>query len=150
MNDLTPLINLIKHFEGCHLEPYLCPAGVWTCGWGSTGADVVPGVAWTQEYADARLDSDVLRFSRQVRKLLPGLNPLQHCAITDFAYNLGVGALRSSTLRKRILAGRYDDVPYQLSRWVYGGGKKLNGLVRRRVAEAELFTQQPQWVKVRR
>ena len=149
MNELTPMIDLIKRFEGCHLKPYLCPANVWTCGWGSTG-DVIPGEVWTQSHADSRMMQDVIMLSSATRDLAPGLSSNQLCAIGDFSYNLGIGAFRSSTLRKRILAGDYDDVPHQLSRWVYGGGRKLRGLVRRRAAEAALFSNQEPFEIVRR
>jgi len=71
--------------------------------------------------------------------LCPGLADEQLGAITDFTYNLGVSRLRASTLRKRILAGRLDDVPDELRKWVYAGGRRLNGLVGRRESEAAYF-----------
>lgn len=139
---LSELYVLIKHFEGCHLMPYLCPGKVWTCGWGSTGPDVFPGRAWTQEYADKRMQLDALRFAKGTLAACPQLadNDDRLCAIADFAYNLGLGALQASTLRRRILSGDYGDVPNQLARWVNAGGRPLLGLVRRRAAEATLFT----------
>jgi lysozyme len=137
--NLDALYRLIRRFEGCHLLPYLCPAGVWTCGWGSTGPDVFPGRRWTQEYADARLDSDAARFVRSTVLLCPDLTGDQVCAIADFAYNLGVGRLKASTLRKRLNAGEIDQAKAELRKWVNGGGKKLPGLVLRREAEASLL-----------
>ena len=139
---LTSFFVLAKMFEGCHLTPYYCPAGVLTCGWGSTGADVFPGRKWTQEYADMRLEQDALKFAIGVLTACPVLTnepDEKLSAITDFAYNLGLGALRSSTLRKRINARRWADVPPELNKWVNAGGRKLRGLVIRRKAEAELF-----------
>ena len=62
---MIELYRLIKRFEGCRLMPYLCPAGVWTCGWGSTGPDVIPGQTWTQDYADQRMTQDAIRFARR-------------------------------------------------------------------------------------
>jgi lysozyme len=64
--------------------PYLCPAGVWTCGWGSTGHDVFPGRAWTQEYADRRMEWDALAFATGTVKLCPELAGDRLCAIADW------------------------------------------------------------------
>ena len=122
--------------------PYLCPAGVWTCGWGSTGVDVFPGKPWTQEYADQRLEHDALRFAVGTLAACPRLAnepDARLCAIGDWAYNLGLGALRGSTLRKRVNAGRWEDAKYELGRWVRAGGRILKGLVIRRAAEAALL-----------
>lgn len=137
--NLEALYSLIKRFEGCRLTPYLCPAGVWTCGWGSTGPDVFPGQPWTQEYADARLKSDALKFTKATVQLCPALAGLQLCAITDFAYNLGVARLQHSTLRKCINNGDMEAAARELAKWVFGGGKRLPGLVSRRAAEAALL-----------
>lgn len=119
--------------------PYLCPAGVWTCGWGSTGPDVFPGRAWTQAYADRRLELDAARFARGARSLCPGLTGDALCAIADFAYNLGLRNLQGSTLRRRINAGRWEAARRELRRWVYGGGRRLAGLVLRREVEASML-----------
>lgn len=137
--DLTELHVLIKRFEGCRLMPYICPAGVWTCGWGSTGPDVFPGRPWTQAYADARLDQDAIQFARGTLATCPGLTGAPLSAIADFAYNLGLGRLRGSTLRKRINAGDYEGAKTELRKWVNGGGRRLNGLVLRREAECSLL-----------
>lgn len=139
MSDLEPLYNMIRYFEGCKLKAYQCPAGVWTCGWGSTGNDVHPNTAWTQEYADWRMKSDADKFAKQVLDLCPDLPPNVLCAIADFAYNLGIGRLKSSTLLKRLKAGDMPAVKKELMKWIYGGGKPLKGLVRRRTAECALF-----------
>lgn len=137
--DLAQLYVLIRTFEGCRLMPYLCPAGVWTCGWGSTGPDVVPGQPWTQEYADRRMQQDAMRFARGTLALCPGLAGTRLSAITDFAYNLGLGNLQASTLRRKVNAREWDEAKTQLMRWVRGGGRVLPGLVRRRKAEADLI-----------
>lgn len=136
---LATLYGLIKRFEGCHLMPYICPAGVWTCGWGSTGADVFPGRPWTQEYADMRLEQDALKFASGTMILCPDLAGNRLCAIADFAYNLGLGNLKASTLRKRLNEGLMEDAKRELRRWVNGGGRKLPGLVVRREVEASLL-----------
>ena len=119
--------------------PYLCPAGVWTCGWGSTGWGVVPGQSWAQEYADKRRDIDIQKARIAALRACPGLAGGKLEAITDFTYNTGAGSLMASTLRKRINAGDWADVPAQLRRWVFGGGKRLRGLTRRREAEILLL-----------
>lgn len=139
MNNLETLYKLIKRFEGCHLMPYICPAGVWTCGWGSTGPDVFPGRPWTQEYADRRMGLDAIRFAKGTLALCPRLNGEALCAIADFAYNCGTGALRASTLRKRVNADDFESAKVELRKWVRGGGRILPGLVRRRESEAALL-----------
>ena len=139
IHELATLYALIKRFEGCYLMPYLCPAGVWTCGWGSTGRDVFPGRSWTQEYADQRLEQDAIRFAVGVLKLCPHLAGARLCAIADFAYNLGLGNLGASTLLKRLRSERWEDARREIRRWVYAGGRKLRGLVLRREAEAALL-----------
>ena len=136
--NLETLFRLIRHFEGCHLDPYLCPGGVWTCGWGSTGPDVFPGRAWTQAYADERLEQDAHRFAAGAALLCPQLAGERLCAIADFAYNLGLARLKVSTLRRKLNASEYAEARDELRKWVYGGGKKLRGLVLRREAEAAL------------
>ena len=137
--DLAALYELIRTFEGYRLVPYLCPAGVWTCGWGSTGPDVFPGRPWTQEYADQRMRMDALKFARGTLALCPNLKGDRLSAIADFAYNLGLGSLKASTLRRVVNAGNWDAAKVQLMRWVRGGGRVLLGLVRRREAEANLL-----------
>lgn len=134
-SELETLYALIRRFEGCRLVPYVCPAGVWTCGWGSTGADVFPGRAWTQEYADARMAQDARRFALGTIALCPGLSGDRLSAIADFAYNLGLGRLKASTLRKRLNSGEFEGAKAELAKWVRGGGRVLPGLVLRRAAE---------------
>ena len=137
--ELAALYVLIRTFEGCRLVPYLCPAGVWTCGWGSTGPDVFPGRPWTQEYADKRMRMDALKFARGTVALCPNLKGERLSAIADFAYNLGLGALQASTLRRVVNACNWEAAKVQLMRWVRGGGRVLPGLVKRRKAEANLL-----------
>ena len=138
-SDLTDLYTLIRRFEGCKLMPYLCPAGVWTCGWGSTGADVIPGQGWTQGYADSRMLADAERFARGTLVLCPSLRGAALCAIADFAYNLGLGRLKVSTLRRKINAGDWDAIGTELAKWTKGGGRVLPGLVKRRAVEVALI-----------
>lgn len=138
---LVQLFILIKHFEGCRLMPYLCPAGVWTCGWGSTGHDVFPGRTWTQEYADYRMQQDAIRFAVGVLAACPSLasSDRRLSALADFAYNCGLPAFNASTLRRRALVGDWTAAKSELARWVRGGGRVLPGLVARRAAEAALL-----------
>lgn len=139
MRDLLVLYKLIRRFEGCRLTPYICPAGVWTCGWGSTGPDVFPGKSWTQEYANARLEMDAARFAQGAYLLCPSVDGDALCAIADFAYNLGLGALKGSTLRRKLNRGDYEGARQELMKWVRGGGRVLPGLVLRRSTEAALL-----------
>lgn len=139
MAQIEILYQLIRKFEGCRLMPYWCPAGVLTCGWGSTGSDVFPGRPWTQEYADKRLEMDAIKFARGTIALCPMLNVEQLCAIADFSYNLGLGRLQASTLRRRLNAGLMDEAKVELRKWINGGGRKLPGLALRREAEAALL-----------
>ena len=140
-SDLRELYKLIRRFEGCRLKAYLCPAGVWTVGWGSTGADVGPRTLWTQAQADRRMEADAQSFARKTLALCPALGSDSRAlsAVADFSYNLGVGRLRGSTLRRRINAQDWDGARQELAKWVRGGGKVLKGLVLRRAAEAELL-----------
>lgn len=137
MNALELLIGLIKRFEGCRLKAYYCPAGVLTCGWGSTGKDILPNTVWTQDYADKRLMQEATHFLKATQLVCPYLEGAQLAAIADFAYNLGIGRLKASTLRKKLNKGDIQSASEELKKWVYGGGKKLNGLVMRRDAEAK-------------
>ena len=142
IDKIAQFFILAKRFEGCRLTPYICPAGVWTCGWGSTGPDVFPGKVWTQEYADKRLLEDGLRFAVNSLAACPVLATEPDgrlSAITDFSYNLGIGRLKGSTLRKRVNARLWDSACSEIRKWVRGGGRVLPGLVARREAEAALL-----------
>lgn len=132
------LYELIRRFEGCRLRAYLCPAGVWTCGFGSTGPDVGPGTVWTLEHATARMRQDAQRFAAGSLALCPGLAGDRLAAVADFAYNLGLTRLKGSTLRRRILAGDWEGACVELAKWTRGGGRVLPGLVLRRQAEIAL------------
>ena len=141
-DDLQPAVELIKKFEGLRLEAYLCPAGVWTIGYGHTGTNVKAGLKITQADAEALLLSDIERFARAVDTWIKvDLTNNQRCALISFTFNVGIGALQESTLRKRLNNGE-DPVKVameELPRWNKGDGKILEGLVRRRRAEVELF-----------
>ena len=85
-------IALVKSFENCELRAYKCPAGIWTCGWGSTGRDVGPLTVWTQAQADARFARDLAMFAAGVDHLLSGAPTTQgqFDALVCFAYNVGL------------------------------------------------------------
>lgn len=136
---------LARRFEGCYLRPYLCPAGVPTIGYGAT---YYPGgrrvtlhdAPISKTRAEALLIWMVrTKYLPPVLKLCPGADtPERLAALIDFAFNLGAGNLKASTLRKRANAGRWDDVPAELRKWNKAGGRVLRGLVKRREAEAGL------------
>jgi len=145
---LAPAEKIIKEFEGCRLIAYLCPANVWTIGWGVTslhGAAVRQGDKISQVLADEMLRGEIIRIAKALHKLIPaseqyGAN--QQAALTSWAYNVGLRAVDDSTLRKRLNAGESAQVviPQELPRWNKADDKVLPGLSRRRAAEVALFT----------
>lgn len=134
---------MIRRFEGLRLKAYVCPAGVLTCGYGSTGPDIKSDTAWTKEQAETRMSSDAAVFVSATRKLCPGLVDDSCAAIADFAYNLGATRLAGSTLRRKLNAGDLEGARHELRKWVRGGGRVLPGLVLRREAEATLLSNTP-------
>lgn len=132
-------IELIRHFEGCRLDAYLCPAGVWTIGYGHT-ANVKEGDSIDQEAAEAFLIEDLENFEQAVTRMVEvPLTQQQFDALVSWTFNLGAGNLAESTLLRKLNNYQYVDVPEQMMRWVRAGGQVLDGLVRRRAAEAALF-----------
>jgi len=133
-------IALIRHFEGCKLKAYKCPAGVWTVGIGHTGDDVTPTTVWTQEQADAQLLKDLEMYEADVlRYVNVPLTQNQFDALVSFTYNLGANNLRRSTLLDMLNDGRYEGAADQFLLWVNRGSKFEKGLTRRRKAERLLF-----------
>jgi lysozyme len=136
-------LNLIKQFEGFSAHIYLDAAGLPTIGYGHL---LRPGEAEmfrsgiTHEAAIALLIKDVEAAERSVLRLItvPLVNG-QFDALVSFTFNLGAGALQRSTLRRKINRGEHADVPDELMKWVWAGGRKLKGLIRRRAAEAALY-----------
>lgn len=137
------LLALIRRFEGLRLRAYLCPAHVVTIGYGSTGADIKPGMTWTREQAEQRMAQDAAVFERGTLALCPSLRGDRLAAIADFSYNLGLTRLKQSTLRRRLNAGDLDGARAELAKWVRGGGRILPGLVIRRATESALLTRHP-------
>jgi lysozyme len=134
-------IDLIKRFEGFSPTVYFCPAGYPTIGYGHVvkkGEDFSGGI--TQGEAEELLRLDAQIAERAVLRLITvPLTDGQFDALVSFTYNLGSGALQRSTLRRVINRKNHHNVPAQLMRWVWAGGRKLRGLVRRREAEAMLY-----------
>ena len=132
-------IEFIKAHEGLRLDAYLCPAGVPTIGYGHT-YNVKMGDRITEEQAEKFLIDDLAVAEREVNRYGFDLTQNQFDALVSFVFNVGVGNFRSSTLLKRLKANPNDpDIANQFKRWVYGNGKVLPGLVRRRNEEAKLY-----------
>ena len=137
MRASSTCINAIKGFETLELKAYKCPANVWTIGYGHTRG-VKIGQVITEAQADALLKGDIL----VVEQFLNGLNITftqgQFDALVDFCFNIGQQKLLNSTLLAKISVHASDDeIAEQFRRWVYGGGKKLDGLVKRREWEVK-------------
>lgn len=137
---------LARRFEGLYLRPYLCPGGVPTIGYGATyyedGRRVeLTDPAITRERAEALLLWMVrTHYLPAAVALCPAVgDPERLAALIDFAFNLGAGALRTSTLRRKVNAERWEEVPAELMKWNKAGGRVLRGLTLRRHAEASLI-----------
>lgn len=136
----------IHHFEHCRLVAYPDPGSVngepWTIGWGSTKIDGKPvkkGMKITQAKADEQFAKDVERFERSVEAALGSIEVTQEMfdALVSFDYN--TGSLAKSTLLRCIKAGDFAAAQLQFLRWIRNDGNVMMGLVKRRLAEAELF-----------
>lgn len=137
-------LALIRRFEGFRASAYKCPAGIWTIGYGHTESAgppaVVNGMTVSIAEAERILAADVANFAKGVAALLTQpLNVRQFSALVSFAYNVGLGNFRGSSVRAAVNAGDFAAVPRRLQLWVRGGGRVLPGLVARRAAEAALF-----------
>lgn len=145
--------ELCRKFEGFRSKPYLCPAGVPTIGYGSTfysdgRAVTLDDPPITEQAARALLISELMsKYAPGVIRQCPILLTIalrsndwrKLNAVVDFTYNLGLGRLQTSTLRRKINSQDWDGVKDQLRLWVRGGGKVLPGLVKRRQAEIDLM-----------
>lgn len=132
-------VDLIKGFEGLRLNAYQDSVGVWTIGYGHT-AGVRPGDHITQAQAEAYLRQDTGWAQQAVRdNVKVPLTQGQFDALMSFTFNLGAGALKGSTLLRDLNAGNYAAAQGEFGKWVHAGGQRLEGLVRRRAAEAALF-----------
>jgi lysozyme len=138
-------ISIIRKHEGLRLNAYLCPAGVWTIGWGNTfyenGSKVKQGDVITRERADALLLMIVNKFRNEMRPLITKpLTVNQESALVSFVYNVGVNALRRSTLLKKVNVNPNDPtIRDEFMKWNKANGVVLHGLINRRKDEANLY-----------
>ena len=133
-------IDLIKRFEGFSSTVYICPAGYPTIGYGHLVRSGEFFSEISEAEAEELLRKDVESAERAVLRLVNvPLTDGQFDALVSFTYNLGSGALQCSTLRRKVNRQAHSEVPAQLVRWVWAGGRKLNGLIRRRAVEAKLY-----------
>jgi lysozyme len=135
-------LEIIKHFEGFSAEPYHCAGGYETIGYGHViqpgEEELLRGVSRLQ--AEALLREDVLVAEKSVlRYIAVPLKDGQFDALVRFTFNLGAGALQRSTLRRKVNREEHADVPAEFHRWVWAGGRKWPGLIRRRAAEAQHY-----------
>ena len=131
--------ELIKQFEGLRLEAYLCPAGIWTIGYGHTSG-VSPNSFITIQEADEYLHRDVATIEMQLNKLNLSLRQCQWDAIVSFVFNVGIGNFKASTLLAKILINPDDNsIMDEFLRWVYANGKVMRGLQKRRLTEMKLY-----------
>jgi len=136
-------IHLITEFEGFEPEAYLCPAGVWTVGYGTTQG-VTPTMKVTREQAIAMLKRDVEFAEEAIDRLVKvPITQGQFDALVSFIYNLGEGAFEESNLLRLLNEGKYAEAGDRLLRYTKADGVELEGLKRRREAERKLYYSQP-------
>jgi len=139
MNISEEGLSLIKKFEGCELKAYRCAANVLTIGYGTTKG-VTEDMEITKEEAESILKEEMHEYEGYVNDMVKvPLKQNQFDAMVSWVFNLGSTNLSSSTLLKKLNNSEYDEVPSQIKRWNKAGGKVLDGLIRRREAEALLF-----------
>jgi lysozyme len=149
-------LDLIKRFEGKRSRPYLCPARIWTIGYGHVlypeqlrlkmderlAYPLKPddNRVFTSEEIDGLLMDELGKYERGVARLCPGpLTQGQFDALTSFAFNVGVGCLQRSTIRSAINRGDFEMAADTFLKYNKAGGKELKGLTLRRQAERALF-----------
>lgn len=132
-------MQLIKDFESLRLAAYLCPANVWTIGYGHTKG-VKRGDVINESIAERYLRTDLVQFEKDVNQLVKvPLTQGQYDALVSFAFNCGSRALSTSTLLRKLNSGDYEGAANEFKRWNKSGGKVLPGLTRRREMERRLF-----------
>jgi lysozyme len=155
-------VDLMHRYEGCRNKPYLCPAHIWTIGYGHVLYQEqirLPMVAkegmsrkdyplrqednrvWSKAEIEELFSADVASFERGVLRLIPGVVGRQGAfdALVSFAFNAGLGNLQRSTIRIKANRGDWEGAAEAFMAWTKGGGKELPGLVKRRKAEIDLF-----------
>ena len=142
-------LELIKHFESLRLKAYQDSVGVWTIGWGHTGLShndgtVFEGREITESEAEELLKHDVSKFEEAVaNNISVELNENQFSALVSFTFNVGDGNLQRSTLLKKLNQKAHFAASKEFKKWNKAGGKRLAGLVRRRISERNLFCSFP-------
>ena len=160
--------DLMHRFEGSRNKPYLCPAHIWTIGYGhvlyqdqirlpmvrnkvnNTGMirseyplKDADNRVWSKDEINSLFAADVSSFESGVLRLAPNLGSTEHQSKFDacvaFSFNVGLGNFQRSTIRQKILRGEWDAAANAFMDWTKAGGKVLKGLVRRRDAERQLF-----------
>lgn len=156
MNVSPELIEMLRHHEGVRNRPYQCSALLWTVGVGHVIEPSHLGVkfaerrslpipeGWDRELTDEEVNGllakDLERFEAGVLRLCPvGLNQHRFDALVSFSFNLGLGNLQASTLRRKHLRGDYTGASREFGRWIRAGGRILRGLIKRRTDEAALY-----------
>jgi lysozyme len=140
MDWLDIALPVSKRYESLRLKAYLCPAKVWTVGYGATGAGIGPGTVWTEAQAEQNLRERFTKIGAQVDALVKvPLTAKQRAALALLIDNIGIGAFGKSTLLRLLNAGNYKGAAAQFDRWNRGGGRVLPGLVKRRAEERRLF-----------
>lgn len=132
-------LELIKSFEGLRLQAYRDAVGVWTIGYGSTGAHVKPGLVITEADAERLLQEDLERFEKGVAESAPNATDNQFAAMVSLAFNVGVAGFKRSTVLRKHNAGDHMGAASAFAMWNKAGGRVLRGLTRRRAAEAQLY-----------
>ena len=147
MNISKEGIALIKRFEGCEIKAYQDSVGVWTIGFGHT-KDVKEGDEITTELAGIMLEEEMPEYEGYINDMVKvDLEQCQFDALCSWVYNLGPTNLSESTLLKVLNEKKYDEIPVQIKRWNKAGGQVLEGLIKRRGAEALLF-EDKEWLDV--
>ena len=158
--------DLMHRFEGCRNKPYLCPAHIWTIGYGHVlyqeqiklpmvrvEGKAIPMIrkemplkpedsrVWSKEEIEKLFADDVASFERGVLRLVPGVVGRQGAfdALVSISFNFGLGNLQRSTIRMKANRGDWEGAAQAFMAWTKGGGKVLPGLVKRREAEIALF-----------
>lgn len=137
--------EIIKEFEGLRLEAYQDSVGIWTIGYGNTyyldGKSVRKGDKITKQEAEYLFNNTVDLFASNVRKLVHvQLSYNQFEAIVSLAYNIGIGAFKSSTLLKKLNVNPNDPtIRNEFLKWKMAGGKEIKGLLNRRIKESDLY-----------
>jgi lysozyme len=157
--------DLMHQYEGCRNKPYLCPAHIWTIGYGHVlyqDQIRLPMVSkegqstmirkeyplkqednrvWSKEEIEKLFSDDVSLFERGVLRLAPTLSGRQGAfdACVSFSFNAGLGNFQRSTIRMKVNRGEWEAAAEAFMQWTKGGGRELPGLVKRRKAEKALF-----------